>query len=207
MIKQIASTLLLFFSMLAYSQDPKQIFEGEKLVWFGLDFTKAKFIEVKDVPPTELKSKYFSEWNNSVMYEHDKFYLESFFRKLNVYYDISIATRRNETVNSANIVSAEATPITRSAIDEIISDYSGSQRKEGVGIVFIVEYFNKKTETAIAHATFFDIATRKVLLTKAVTGKPGGRGLKNFWAGAIASMMQSIDKTQYDLWQKEVMKK
>jgi hypothetical protein len=206
MLKRITSLILFSIAICSHAQNPKQIFEAEKLVWFGLDFTKTKFIEVKDVPATELKSKYFDEWNNAVMYEHDKFYLESFFRKLNVYYDITIATRRNETVNPANIVTTESTQITRSTIDEIISDYTGSQRKEGVGIVFIVEYFNKKTENAIAYATFFDIATQKVLLSKAVSGKPGGRGLKNFWANAIAGMMQSIDKTQYDLWQKEVMK-
>jgi len=202
----ITTLLAVLITTTGFSQSTKTIFDGEKLVWCGLDFSRATMIGVTDVPAKDLVSKFFAEWNNATVYEKDKFYLESFFRKMNVYYDMTSSTRHNEAVNPANLLGTEAKPITRADIEKLVADYTDLKRKEGLGLIFVIESFNKKKELAVAHCTYFDIATRKVLLTKEVSGKPGGGGLKNFWTRSIAGMMQTIDKTLFEQWRSELSK-
>ena len=65
------------------------------------------------------------------------------------------------------------------------SNYQVKQQ-EGIGFVVIVECFEKVTKTSSAYFTFFDIATKKIIMsTYYETARAGGTGLTNFWGSGL----------------------
>ncbi len=192
----------LFFSFLANAQDVKTVFDSEKIVFYGLDFTKAKFA-IPDAKPDEIKADYFSAWNSTVFSDNGRFPKESAFGKITVYGDPTVVEKRNATTNTGNMTGQYNAPLSRSDIENVISEYKGGRKSEGLGVVFVVEYFSKKDKKGIADVVFFDIATRKVLLSKQLTGEPRGGGLNSYWMGAIQQMFEKMTNTEYALWKKE----
>lgn len=188
------------------AQNAKAIFDAEKIVFYGLDFSKAKFA-LPDAKPEEIKKRYFKEWNDGVMTDNGRFNKESSFEKLTVYGDPYIAEKRNAEVNVADMTAKGDYAITQQDIESVISNYKDGLKKEGLGVVFIVESFSKKKEEGVAHVVFFDIASRKVLLAKKMTGKPGGGGLTNYWLRSIQMMFENMGNGEYTKWKKEVLSK
>lgn len=197
------SFVLIF--VLTNAQSAKSVFEGEKIVWFGLDFTKARLIGVNDEKPDVIVKEYLELWNMPMLYEADKFPIASTFRKVTVQYDAEVVKERNKKVTKESLFNDNEALITTAAIEQMISEFTGS-KKTGLGVVVFVESFNKKKKLATVHVTFFDIVTRKVLLTRRLTGEPGGGGLKYYWANAISRIFHDITATHYDLWEKEARK-
>ncbi len=190
----------------ATAQDAKAIFDAEKIVFYGLDFTKAKFA-LPDAKPDEIKKRYFKEWNDAVMTDNGRFNKESSFEKLTVYGDPYVVEKRNAEVNVADMTAKGDYAITQQDIESVISNYKDGLKKEGIGVVFIVESFSKKKEEGVAHVVFFDIASRKVLLAKKMTGKPGGGGLTNYWVRCFQTMFENMSNGEFGKWKKEVMSK
>jgi hypothetical protein len=188
-----------------FAQDAKDIFNAEKIVFCGLDFSKTKF-EIPDAKPDEIKKTLIPAWNTMVMTDNERFPKESAFQKLNINGDPTVVERRNDAINIKDAMGA-GSQLSASAIQDVINDYTDGYKKEGVGVVFIIESFSKKDVKAVAQVVFFDIAKHKVLLAKRLSGTPRGGGLKNFWTGAIQAMFENIVKTEFDLWKKEVLKK
>ncbi|MCW5908368.1 MAG: hypothetical protein KIS94_10935 [Chitinophagales bacterium] len=199
----IALLLVSAFVASATAQDAKKIFNSERIVWFGLDFTKAKLVGVTDEKPDVIVSTYLELWNQPMMYEADKFPIGSTFRKTTVQFDPEVVKERNKKVTKESLFGGSEAMITTAAIEQMISEFPIGAKKDGVGVVFFVESFNKKKKLATAHVAFFDIATHKLLLTKRLTGEPGGGGLKYYWANSFSRMFHDITATLYDQWMKE----
>ena len=68
-------------------------------------------------------------------------------------------------------------------------------------MLFIVESFDKVSELATIHVTFFDIPSRNILLVEKMSGKPGGFGLRNYWAAAIREVIIRCGK-DYKKWER-----
>ncbi len=88
----------------------------------------------------------------------------------------------------------------KETIDKIINEYEAGDKKEGLGLVFIVESFDKMTNLASVYVTFFDIATKKVLLTEKFVEAPVGVGVRNYWAGAIAKIFKQVGMYKMNEW-------
>ena len=189
-------------SITTNAQDAKKIFSEEKIVFYGLDFTKAKFA-LPDVSIDEIKNTLFSQWNENVFTDNGRFGKESAFQKVTVPADPTIVDRRNKDVSTAGMTDKYETPLSKEDIQKVIEDYKNGKRKEGVGVVFVVESFSKKDKKGIADVVFFDIVSRKVLLTKRMTGEPRGGGLNSYWAGAIEVMFNKMINGEFDAWKKE----
>lgn len=89
--------------------------------------------------------------------------------------------------------------IEKSEIDGMVKRYAG-EKKEGIGLSFVIENFNKGTQTADVYITFFDIASGKILLCEKMNGKAMGIGMRNYWAGAIKDILKKIDEREYKNW-------
>jgi len=57
--------------------------------------------------------------------------------------------------------------------------------KSGVGMVIVLENFNKEREYSLIWVTFFDINTREILFAAEVSGKSGGGGMAKHWATGV----------------------
>lgn len=200
----LLTATIFIFSL--YAQDAKSIFSAEKIVFYGLDFTKAKFA-LPDAKPDDIKNNLFKQWNDNVFSDNGRFNKESAFKKLTVYGEPSVVEKRNATANASSLAEKYEKPLTKGEIQSAISEYSGGTRKEGLGVVFLIESFSKKDKKGIADVVFFDIATRKVLFYKQMTGEPRGGGLNNFWMGSIQVMFDNMANSEFEVWKKEVIGK
>lgn len=190
------------------AQGSKEVFSTKEIVWYGMDFTKAKFVGQFDqgfgaMPATgsDMRNKWIPEWNALVAKEPQNFDLKKSFHKDNVYYDIAPVNEVNSTIDVDACMSFNPGKIEKSDIDGMIKKYKGGDKKEGVGLVFIIENFNKGAEVADVYVTFFDIASKKVLVCEKVSGKVNGIGMRNYWAGAIKAILKQIAKKDYKSWE------
>jgi hypothetical protein len=100
--------------------------------------------------------------------------------------DLSIVTERNRNFNNSL-----ETP-TKEIIARVIRDYKIS-KTEGIGLVFIVDSFDKLQEKAFVWVTFFDIASKKVLLTEKVQGKTKrSASMVLHWGEAMLDIMSKV---------------
>ena len=179
------------------AQSAQLVFGSPTIAWFGLDFTKAKMVGWTD-SPHKIRDEYFSAWNASVDMD-----LSKTFQKKAAYKDPNGINKANLARETETLVSTDEKEMSAENIAEMVKQMPAGQKKEGLGVVFIVQGFNKILDVATVHVTFFDIASRKVLWTKKVTGKPSGSSPKSAWAAAIRSIITNIEKKDFNAWKKE----
>jgi hypothetical protein len=178
------------------------IFKVDKITWYGLDFTNIKLIGSEGfLDPDNIKYTFFNSWNNLVKVEPDKYNLERFFKKKDVDIQLDLVKKRNKTVDPDQLVIDEDYDFHMEKVEEIISEYE--VEGEGIGLVFIMESFNKNEAMGYMWVTFFDIKTKKVLLADNMSGKAGGFGMRNYWAKSYFNVMREIEKKKYKMWDAE----
>lgn len=201
-MKKILFTIGLFIGVSSLNaQDKSAVFSTNEVVWYGLDFSKAKFVGQFDqgagiAPATgyEMKNKWVGQWNALIAKEQPKFDLRKAFHKDNIYYDLEPSNTFNKKMDAdACMTYNDASKLDNSVIEKMIKDYPLGEKKEGIGCVFVIEKFDKSADNAVLHVTFFDIKTKKVLLCERQEGKPVGIGMRNYWAGAIKAILKQIE--------------
>jgi len=182
------SIALFLFAYPSISQSNKAYY-AQEITWFGLDYSQAYFMDNIAFPdPYKLQNKLFLEWNNFIFSEPSKFDIAESFNKTSVLYSTSFINNRNSRADIFDhIVTKWANQImfNSDTIQEIVSSYNIPTDNTGVGLVFIVESLNKPNRQGVYWVTFFDIETKKVLLSNQIIGTPGGVGLKNYWANSF----------------------
>ena len=186
------------------AQDASMVFRSESLIYCGLDFTQARLIgDFGNGGGFAMRDKMFPEWNELILKESGKFNLAKTFRKSTVDYDLGPVMAQNAKTNEGRIRVQEESPISPEKIAEMIRAYPPGEKNSGPAVTFIVESFNKNTETAVVHICFFDVSTKKLLFTEALHGEPKGVGLRNYWANAINDILIRIRETYYRKWEKK----
>lgn len=213
-IKHLILTILMVTFNLSYSQvNTKDVFTSKELVWYGLDFSNARFIgkfnhdfSSRPVSEYELINKYIPAWNSLVIMEPDNFDLKSAFRKKTVYNDLKPVSRKNEAIKEEGIITLNSYSITKDRISQIVSSYAEGDKQEGLGLTCIVESFDKANGQGNFWIVFFDIKTRQVLFSERCSGAPVGFGIRNYWAGALKHVLKTIRYEKYELWKKNSLK-
>ncbi len=201
----LAFICLVISSNVLQSQEVCDVFKSKKATWYGLDFSKVRLIGSEGFQnPQNIKNSFFASWNDLILYESEKYDLEKIFRKDEVNIDLSIVKERNKLPDANKlIINDEDYALDKAIIEEVIRKYNSN---EGIGIVFIMESFNKLGNLGTMWVTFFDGASKTVLLTEKMSGKTGGIGLRNFWARTYYNVFVQIEKKEYLKWEKEYCK-
>jgi hypothetical protein len=208
-MKKLFIILLLGVSVSTIAQkkySAKDLFTENTIVWYGIDYSKSRFVgsfaqfqDAGTIDGSTLKNKYFPGWNNLVLNERKKYDLARFFKKESVYYDLTPVEKVNETTDADKLMQNNDYTLSESEISAMINKYKGGDKKEGIGVVFITESYNRAAESASYYVVVFDIASKKVLITDKFKEKPGGFGIKNYWASTILKVMEDASKN-YDKW-------
>lgn len=187
----LAIFYITFSSQINAQYNTSDIFEVNEITWYGLDFSNVRLIgAIGFKNPEKIKSYYFDAWNSLIINESKKYKLDKFFHKESVEHYLNIVTDRNELPNLDELVIETEYSFGAEKVKQIISEYdSGDQ--EGIGLVFILESLDKYKEKAFIWVTYFDIQTKRVILTERLEGKAGGYGFRNYWAGAYYKVMKS----------------
>ncbi len=190
--------ILLFIPMLASAQTS---IHDTKAYVYGLDFSKAKLVgAVGFTNPAQVKDYYFNEWNNLLVNEKDKYNIPKFFKKSEVIYDLSVVEKRNKAVKMDGLVTESPYELEDKEVEKIISSYK-TEQKSGLGIVFVVNSFDKLNEKATLHVVLFDLSNKKILAMDKMSQDPSGFGIRNYWMGAVYGIMKKVPKNK-NIWSK-----
>ena len=205
-MKKILFSLLMLFSLgQAYGQfTADDVFKSSVyMTWLGVDFSEVKFIgpasgwgEVSTKSPTEMRDKYFPEWNNLIVNEWKNFKIEEAVSRLELEQDIRAVNKANERSNKKEIFSESISDyqlLDEAKIKAMVKKYDFGD-KTGLGFLLVAEGMSKGREEASYWATFVDMKTKNVVFTRRITGKAGGFGFRNYWAGSMKSVFKTMKK-------------
>lgn len=196
-------------SVVAQAQSEKDVIAASELTWFGIDFSKAQFVgsfsqfaEAGEKGGDQIKHTFFPAWNNVVANEREKYDLKKAYNKSAINYELDIVTKRNAAVDADKLVTLNSDEgrLNKEEIAKIVNQYKTD--KKGIGLVYIVDTYSKAEEKGVIWVTFFDMASRKVLIAEKFTGKPGGFGLRNYWMKPVFEVMMKTSHEAYKNWQK-----
>ncbi len=203
--------LLLSVSTNLFSQKSNHdLFDSNnEITWLGVDFSEVRFIgpasgwgEVNTKSPTEMRDKYFPAWNDLILAEPKAFKIAEAVSQDNVNNDISAISEANNKTNKKEIFTEDISQyqtLDESAVKSMVKKYN-LKGKSGIGFLLIAEGMSKGKEEASYWVTFIDMSTKNVILTKRMTGKAGGFGFRNYWAGSIKSVFKSMKK-EFKHWE------
>lgn len=181
---------------------PSDFFKAREMVYAGLDFTCTKFRGRDFEKPYEIKSEYFKSWNDVVVDEPRKYDISRYFNKRDVIYDISNTTLRNSYRSTSSMFTrGRPLHISMSAVQKVLYNVS-LKRSKGIGLLFVVEYFDNDENEASMWVTIFDIASRKILIAERMTGEPSGTGVRNYWVNSVFNVMEKVND-RYNTWEKQ----
>lgn len=206
-MKKLFTLFLLTVGLYTKAQD--KVYSATEIVWFGLDFTKATFVGQFDqgmgaMPAngTDMKNKWIPGWNSLIVAEPQNFDFKKAFNKESAFLDISNMNTLNSKIDVNKCMDINPGKINRGEIDGMVKKYSSKEKKDGVGLAFIIENFDKGAQMATVYVTFFDIATKKVLLCESIQGKAVGVGMRNYWAGSIKAILKKLGGGEFNNWKK-----
>ena len=192
-----------------YGQTKSDIFGTAPITWLGLDFTHLKFIgsaaQFKDagtITNADMRTKYFTAWNNLFVAEQKKYNVADAVHRDNVSFATEVTQNANDR-STAEYFTEKADDYQRLNEDEISKmvahyDFKG---KTGIGLLFFVEGMSKEKVEASMWVTFVDMGNKKVLLTNRMTGSSGGFGFRNYWAKSFYNVLQDMD-SELKKWKK-----
>ncbi len=214
MKKILVLAIATLFFKIGTAQTAADLFtpSSTKITWLGVDFSHAKMIgafnefnDAGSMSAADIRNRYFSAWNNTLLSEPEKYDFKRILRKEEIANDIDMITTLNAKTPLEEIEGSNTPDYKKEDIAKFVSDYDLSG-KSGIGIVFVVESFNKNTEQSIIHFAAINLATKELLVHEKLYSKPRGFGLKNYWLGSIYDAMNQIEKTYYKKWKSQYVK-
>ncbi len=202
-MKQFVFILFLctFISTESFAQNNtfnKRIFDADEVVWFGIDFSKVQLIGSEGFTnPQDIKERFFKSWNKLINHESDKYNFQETYGFTTVHRDTATADARNKLPDYEKLVSeSKRQELSKKDAIEICKAYKSEVHQAGLGLVYIVDDFNKKTKSAEIWVVFFDLATHDIVMAKEYETEAGGFGLRNYWARTFYEL-QNISKKEY----------
>lgn len=212
MKKLFLSLIVVMACSTAHAQTAKDLFENTdiKVSWLGIDYAHVKLIGKFDQfgdwgeqSLSELKNDYFPAWNKLVVNERDKYAVGPMLKLNSIYYDIEMMMDHNSSAKLKELEAYNEPNYTLKDIQKFVNEYN-TKGKEGIGILFVAEAYNKSAEQGIHHFVAINMKTKKILVHERIVTEPGGFGLRNYWAGSIHSAIEKIDRHLYKKWEKSV---
>lgn len=187
----------------------KDFLSSDDMVWYGLNFSQARMVGQFDqavgagaATGSEMKGKWIPSWNGLIVSEPQNFKMGEAFQKTNIFNDLGPAETQNMAIDAEKLMSYNAYKFADAAktVNDVIASLPAGEKKEGVGVTFVVESFDKTAMMAYMYVVVFDIATKKVLISEKMNAVPKGIGLRNFWAGAVKDVLKQINSSRYKTW-------
>lgn len=208
-IKHMVVWVALIMAVLpAKAQNIKDILNNkdQPITYYGIDFTRAVLIGDANANVDDIVARQFSGINDLMIKEADKYDISGALRRNEVPSNLDLVAKRNEKVNPDKLLSSNTEDfnhLVEADIKTVIKNFNISGKK-GTGLLFIVDALNKPGKKMSAWVTFFDIATRRVLLTERLEGEVGmAFNFRNYWAAGFKNIIKKIDDRKFKQWASE----
>ena len=173
------------------------------IIWLGVDFTQVTALgETGTVSGVEMVQQ-FAKINDVIINEAEKYNFKEALNKNDIPYDLGPVTKANAGIDAEKIVSTSSADkgrqLNEETIAQLVKNYS-VKNTEGAGLIIFMETLDKPHETGVMWVTFFDLSSKKVLLTEKMQGKAAGFGFRNHWARTVYEVITEIKKSKYKAW-------
>jgi len=206
---------LTFLTNALNAQSVEDLFQNSptKFTWLGIDYSHVKLIgsfsnfnENTKITPEIIKNDYFVRWNELILKESNKYTIDKMFRKKDINYNIEGVTAINAQTDLTSIVQTTSPNYTEIQLQQFVKNYYFNQ-SEGIGLLFVAESMNKIREEAIYHLLAINLTNNEILLCDKFTTKPGGIGLRNYWASSYLKVIETIRDHKYPAYKKRYVHK
>ncbi len=207
-ITVLTFVLSLCFSTSSFGQSQEDLFNKSdvQIFWMGIDYTHVNligdfsaFFGAGDRSPQELRDTYFPSWNKLIVNEPSKYDVKRMMRKPNMKYDLDLIMAINSDAAVEDLEAYETPDYSEEDIKAFVKNYN-VKKKNSIGIVLIAESMNKIKQEAIYHFVAFNMKNGKIILHEKMSGKPGGFGVRNYWASSYREVFNQIEKRKYSIW-------
>lgn len=186
---------LVYLANNAIGQSNPKVFSSSTIVWAGIDFSKTKLIGSEGFSdPEAIANEYFDKWNQLILAENKKYDIAKAYHKDKLIHELSVSNEQNTTQDPAKLVINETYKFRDDEIENIIKNYSTLKETEGLGLVYIVEYFSKLDTQGSIYVVFFDLANQDILHKKKYLTKAKGFGIRNYWANTFYETIKESGK-------------
>ena len=199
--------LLIVISSTAFGQSKSDVFkEDVPVTWLGLDFTRTKLIGDREKFGSESDVRHLLDaWNDLIVKEPEKYDVAKAIDRKKVENAIDVTKEHNAELDVMSMFSDDVKDyihVKVSDVEEIIGGYD-FKGKNGIGLMFVVESFNKLNEEGSIWVTFVNMDNKEVLFTERLTNEPKGFGMRNFWAGCVYGVITKMQKKEFEMWRKK----
>ena len=172
---------------------------ADGLLWCGLDYSMVKMIGTGDFrQPDEIFPNMLEAWNGLFIKEMLP-QLEALARPLRT--DLNAVSTRNakatpkqiEREDGSSDEKVKPSHITETEIAQAVRSYELKSDK-GLGLVFIMDRLVKAQETGCLYVVFFELGSRKVVLSQRICAEAGGIGFRNYWFRPIKTAVKKLPK-------------
>ncbi len=168
-----------------YGDRGNEIFYRQDMVFYGFDMTYLKLSNERKIGDgVEIVQNYYEDFHD-VLAKHILPFkdIRHLMGKQSMFLGKSVFPNYRY-MNYQDFVVAGSYCIPFEDLKKIVRSYVLTE-KAGVGMVIVLENFNKEREYSLIWVTFFDIATREILFAAEVSGKAGGSGMAKHWDAGV----------------------
>lgn len=196
--------LIMSTSALRAQVTAKDVFSRDvKLTYMGIDFTKARIIGDAGAKTDEIVENHYVNINQKVVNEPKKFDIAGAFNRAEVATAIGPVNKRNAKIDPDKIKSDDSDDYQSLKPEDITALVKGFdfEGKTGLGLLLVMEGFNKTKKQISAYVTLVDMKSKKVLFTDRVEGSLGmGFGYTNVYLTGVKKVIDEIEKKKYKEW-------
>ncbi|MDR1671579.1 MAG: hypothetical protein LBR57_03575 [Alistipes sp.] len=184
-MKKILLFAAVLFTWAAVSAQPNV---GNEINYYGVDFSRTKVFGARE-SGWEFKTA-FASINTLVITEWPKYNPGRWLGKNIVARDITPTSLANNAIEPGNVETFSSNyGLNDDDIAEMVAGYE-IKETSGTGLVIVGTLLDKSIVAGGFVVVYFDVATRKLLYCMPITGKSGGLGLRNYWAGALYNALR-----------------
>jgi hypothetical protein len=195
--------LIILIPVLGFTQTKKDIYNPQvRLVFFGIDFTKAQFTKSDEFTNKPEILRFFVDANNHVNHNSLKIQVTRGLDRKSMEWDFSNVTTQNSLIDWQKAYSDNIDyTVSEAEISNIIKNLKIDQEKykDFIGMVLVEENCCKTILLQKISCVFFSINDLNVLLIKRYELKPQGIGFMNYWGSNHNMILTKIGKIKKEI--------
>ena len=174
-----------------------------EILWVGINFSKAKFTRHGFDFTLEILQHYLHEWNMLILNDQKKYDIRMSFRKPMMQYNLSTTTKLNKSLKMNDLL-VQNISSRHVYSDEQMREYASQLELPTslpYSLMFIVESFDATVKTAAIWVVISKTDTREVVLCEKFLKKPGGIGVRNYWARTFYNVFYDVQSGAFLRWE------
>ena len=169
------------------------------LVWCGLDYSLVKMIGTMDFrQPEQIFPGMLTAWNGLFMTEMlpELEKMDKSVRSDLQGTEADNAKATGQQIQRQDGTRAEMVDSTHITEADIANLLRGLELKydRGLGLIFVMDRLVKAQETGCMFVVFFDMASRKPVLSERICAGAGGYGFRNYWFRPVKDAVKKLPK-------------